>query len=129
MKNLLIVDDNEEILDIYSRILSPLNVKVFITETGAEAIKIAKETDLFLTLLDIHLGNGMNGATLQEQIKIISPMTINIAMSGYFESFSTIFLRASGFDDMLEKPLTTKCLHGIVNYYKSVHDRWMNIIQ
>ena len=82
----------------------------------------------YRNVLDINLGRGINGVTLQERIKAISPMIINVAVSGNFGGFDLMYLRANGFDDMLHKPVPLECLKNMYNYYTIVHDRWMTII-
>lgn len=66
--NVLIVDDDEFLLDIYSRKFKEAGVSVEVALGGEEALEKIKANDFDIVLLDIVMP-GMDGLSLLEKIK------------------------------------------------------------
>ncbi|WP_041355982.1 response regulator [Melioribacter roseus] len=65
---ILHVEDNRQTLDIVKRILSRFYT-VDNAENAETAISKVNETEYDLLIVDIHLGKGMNGIELIQEIK------------------------------------------------------------
>lgn len=68
MKNILLVDDQEENLYILDEMLVPLGYKIFKSENGEEALKILNKEKIDLVLSDVHMPV-MDGVELCKKIK------------------------------------------------------------
>jgi len=78
---ILIVDDQESIRDILSRMLSSAGFHVHSAGNGAEALRLFSQSCFALVLTDFHMP-GMDGLTLAAKIRSLSPTTPVILMTG-----------------------------------------------
>ncbi|MCK8520772.1 response regulator [Aquimarina sp. D1M17] len=106
--NILYVEDNKINAMVMDKMLSKNNSNVFIAENGSQALKVVKEKNLDLILVDINLGlNQMDGCELLERFKKLDYLE-NIpvfavtayAMPGDEQRFIKI-----GFDKYFSKPV------------------------
>jgi two-component system cell cycle sensor histidine kinase/response regulator CckA len=83
LETLLVVDDNASVLDVVVAILKCANFRVLPALSGAEAIKLAGETDqkIHLLLSDVDMPR-MSGLELGEALKISRPDMRVMLMSG-----------------------------------------------
>ena len=61
MKKILIVEDQADVLKLREMILKAEGLKIWLTESGEEALEIARETIPDVVLLDIMLPGGIDG--------------------------------------------------------------------
>lgn len=80
-RTILCVDDNEQALSIRKIMLETRGYKVMTSANGAEALDIFKRGGIDLVLTDF-LMPGLDGATLVQRIKEISPDTPAVLFSG-----------------------------------------------
>lgn len=107
IQRIIFVDDDPASRSVLALFLKKL-YDVDVASTGEEALKMMREINYDLVLLDISLGNGLNGLDLIELIrsnerytnKPIMAVTAH-AMVGDRERFLT-----EGFDDYISKPFT-----------------------
>ncbi len=120
MRRILIVDDEETNRDLFRAILEAKGYETLQAYDGPEGIKIAREYQPDLILMDIQIPeiDGM------EAFKILQsePLTMNIpiialtsyALDGDREKFLSL-----GFRDYMAKPIAINEFLALVNYYCS----------
>lgn len=110
-KKILIMDDEEIITTLISRILGLANWEFEVTFDGSQAIdavkRKAQNQDSFdIVLLDLHIRNGMGGLESIVIIKQLQPSIRSILMSGSHVDDAMLNYRKYGFDGILRKPFT-----------------------
>lgn len=108
---ILLVDDEELVLDVGTKMLQHLGYSVLEAGDGREAVDIFKKNKngLDLVILDMNMP-GMDGAIVyDEMIKIQADTKVLIA-SGYFENHRIRNILKNGFTGFIQKPFTVKVL-------------------
>jgi len=100
--NVLVVDDEEEIRNLFQRLLGS-SQEVIVARDGYEALEKAKEKSFDLVFLDVRLP-GMDGVETLEQFKEIQPDAIVVMMSGYSVEEDVRRALAMGAQDFIPKP-------------------------
>ena len=103
MEKILIVDDEENILHSFNRVLSDKGYEVFTARSGAEAIQFASENEVNLVVLDINMPE-MGGMEAFQKIKAVSPKVPIIMMTGFGSTEATIETMRMGAYDYITKP-------------------------
>ncbi len=109
-ERILIVDDEEQLRDIASKMLLSLQYKVDVVASGRQAIDFVRETPVDLIVLDMLMEPGLDGRETYEQIVKLYPTQKAIVVSGFSDSADvqeTIQLGADGF---IKKPYSTEQL-------------------
>lgn len=101
---ILIVDDETEIVESLSQILTEEGYSCDAAYTGLEAIDKAKATFFDVALVDIRLPD-MEGTDLISQINENNPKLIKIMVTGYPEVENTIVSLNKGVHGFVVKPL------------------------
>ncbi|SFE73767.1 two-component system, NtrC family, response regulator HydG [Chitinophaga sp. CF118] len=104
MRNILIIDDEINICTLLSKFLGKHGFKVDTTMSGATALKMMKEKTFDLVLCDYRLKD-TDGAQLLQDIRLISPRTIVIIITGYTDVRVAVEMVKNGAYDYLSKPL------------------------
>lgn len=112
--NILYAEDNLEIQDSTYKILEILFKKVYLASDGIEALKIFKEENINIILLDYVMPN-LSGIEAVKQIKEINKKVPIIITSGYSEKEKLINCIQLGIIDYIEKPLKYEHLMGAFN--------------
>ena len=86
---LLFVDDEPNILSALRRLFRPLGYRIFIAESGAQGLEIFDSETIDLVISDMRMPV-MDGAQFLEQVRLKSPDTIRILLTGYADISSTI---------------------------------------
>ena len=81
-KSILVVDDDESILNTFSRILRKQGYDVDTAETGQETMEKLKEKTYSLILMDVKLPD-TNGTDLLSKIHASYPKTKQVAITGF----------------------------------------------
>ena len=102
MYNILICDDQPDIVNALKIYLSPEGYKLFEAYNGADAVKLAKENDIHLFLLDIMMP-GMDGITATSKIREFSNAPI-ILLTAKSETEDKVLGLNVGADDYITKP-------------------------
>jgi len=109
---ILIVDDNADLLQAYSRIVRRAGYQVFEASTGADAVRKCGELMPDLVLLDAVLPDG-DGAEVCRQIKALkddrSIFVIMVSGRKTSPEYQALFLE-KGADGFLQKPIDNKVL-------------------
>lgn len=115
MKNenicILLVDDEPDILEIVGYNLSLEGYKVITGENGLEAVKLAREHNPQLIILDVMMPK-MDGVEACEQIRKIPELseTIITFLTARGEDYSQMAGFDAGADDYITKPIKPKVL-------------------
>jgi CheY-like chemotaxis protein len=81
-KRILVVDDEQEIRQLFVDILVPRGYEVIAAASGPEAIACAGQQGFDVIFLDIKMP-GMNGVETFEALKRISPRAQYVMITGY----------------------------------------------
>ncbi len=109
-EHILVVDDEQLQRDIASRMLSTLNYQITAVASGEEAMRLIKEQEFDLILLDMVMSPGINGRETFEQIVTLKPEQRAVIISGYSGSEDIDMARSLGVKESLLKPYTVKQL-------------------
>ena len=101
-QQILVVDDEESITDIVSFNLSKEGYKVDVAHTGTDAVKMARDTDYDLIVLDVMLP-GMDGYEVCRNIRSFSNVPVLFLSARDTELDKVVGLELGG-DDYLAKP-------------------------
>lgn len=104
--NLLIVDDEKLIRDVIHEYAITEGYKVFEADNGLEAIKIVKENDINLIIMDIMMPK-LDGYGAIEEIKKIKTIPV-IVLSARKEEYDKLLGFNLGIDDYVTKPFSPK---------------------
>lgn len=102
MYNILICDDEKDIVNALKIYLRDPNYQLFEAYDGAEAVKIAREQNLHLILLDVMMPN-MDGYQAMDRIREQSNVPI-IMLTAKSEDNDKILGLTAGADDYITKP-------------------------
>lgn len=108
---ILLVDDEELVLDVGTKMLRHLGYDVLEAGDGREAVDIFRrnKNSLDLVILDMNMP-GMDGAIVYDKlIKIQADAKVLIA-SGYFENRRIRNILKNGFTGFIQKPFTVEVL-------------------
>lgn len=103
--HVLLVEDNPLNIEVVQKFLSK-TCNVFAARNGIAAINLCKEHDYSLIMIDINLGQGMNGTEVLDEIKKLSKYenVPIIALTGYASESNKKEFLAQGFTHYLAKP-------------------------
>ena len=102
MYNILICDDQKDIVNALKIYLAPEGYRLFEAYIGTEALKIVKEQDIHLVLLDIMMPQ-MDGITATAKIREFSNVPI-ILLTAKSETEDKVLGLNVGADDYVTKP-------------------------
>jgi PAS domain S-box-containing protein len=105
-ERLLIVDDEEQQREIATAMLSSLGYSVCCVATGLEAARHVESSPPDLVILDMILGDGMDGLDTYRKILEVSPGQKAIIASGFSESDRVRQCLRLGAGAYLRKPYT-----------------------
>ena len=103
------VDDEISQREIITLQLNKLNYRVKTASDGKEALKILEEQYFPIIILDLNMPL-MDGTQLCAKIREKTPDHVIYALSGYYGQYSTKYLKKSGFDGYLCKPVSLNVL-------------------
>jgi len=119
-KRILLMDDEQMILDIVSRMLDHLGYEVKTCLDGSQAIaaymKSKSQGEPFdIVLMDLIIPNGVGGQDAVHTIKKINPAAKVIASSGHLDHPVMIDFKKFGFAAALEKPYKLEKLQQLID--------------
>lgn len=125
---ILVIDDNAGTVYVISEVLRALGYNVYTAKDFESGLHEFKKHRPALVITDLRLRNSIGGVHCCQEIKMLDPLTIVVAMSGYYEeSYSLSFLRRQGFDHMIPKPVTKENLRHISECASRCHNIWKEI--
>ena len=123
MKNVLIVDDDEDILTNFKALLQNNNTNIYTAPTVKSALTILEFTKIDVAILDYKLPK-MPGDKLALYIKNKTPDTKVFIISGYYEAAEAVEKLDVKIHGFLKKPVDLDVLEKLVyNNDETVHDR------
>jgi PAS domain S-box-containing protein len=105
-ETILLIDDQPEQNETMGRLLKNLGYTTFSATSGEEGIAFIKSKPVDLVLLDMIMGDGLNGSETYEQILQVQPSQKAIMISGYSRNEDVLKARNLGISHFLEKPVT-----------------------
>lgn len=112
--NILVVDDEEDMRDLYARALTSEHFDVTLAGDSREALGHINKTAFDLVIADIRMP-GMDGIELLEKVKQLRPSTDVIISTGYPAEETAIRALRCGAFDYITKPFTIEELLVTVN--------------
>lgn len=103
-KDVLVVDNEKDHLDVMRQILKNLGYNVFVAENAQTAITIMKRQKIPVVITDLIMPD-MEGTELCETIKRMGPETIIFAYSGHARLYDAERLERVGFEGCISKPV------------------------
>jgi len=102
--NVLVVDDEEQFLEVFSRRLQGRGMKIDTAASGEDAIKRAKERDFDAIVLDLVMP-GLGGLETLKRLKDENPDLQIIILTGHATLEKGIEAIKAGAVDFMEKPV------------------------
>ncbi len=102
---ILVVDDEEGIRMTLSGIFEDEGYEAATAASGEEALRIARETNPDIVILDVWL-SGMDGIQTMEELRLLNPDLPVIIISGHANIELAVKATKIGAYDILEKPLS-----------------------
>jgi len=122
-KQILVVDDEEQIRDVYSKAFSKAGYTVRTAESAEEALDILEDEQFPVMFLDLNLP-GMNGVDLCRKIREDSPQAVPYAVTGYGSLFELSACKDAGFEDYFSKPVSlAELLKAAENAFNKAEER------
>jgi UDP-3-O-acyl N-acetylglucosamine deacetylase len=130
--NILIVDDEPSILRSLEGILGDEGFQVIDARNGEEALKLIREQQFDIVLLDIWMP-GMDGIQTLQRMKALQPSLYVIVMSGHGNIETAVKATKLGAFDYLEKPLSLDSVLSSVNaafdhVWKTREHHWVEVV-
>lgn len=113
MKKLLIVDDEEKIREVIKEYAEFQGYEAFEASDGMEAVKMVKEIDVDLVIMDIMMPR-LDGFSAVKEIRKFKNVPV-IMLSARTEEYDKLFGFELGADDYVVKPFSPKELMARVN--------------
>jgi two-component system nitrogen regulation response regulator NtrX len=122
---ILIVDDERGIRDSLSAVLSDEGFAVESAATGEECLDKARAQDISCILLDIWLGDGIDGLETLKKLKEEGSDAAVVMISGHGNIETAVRSTKLGAFDFIEKPLSLE--HTVVAVKNAVRQRELEI--
>ncbi len=100
---ILVIDDEETVRSVLTRILSQINYRVTTAENGEEGIRLFKESDFDMVLTDLGMP-GMSGWEVCKAIKKMNPHTPVGMITGWGAEVDQAKIEENGIDFLIPKP-------------------------
>ena len=105
-EKILLIDDEFEQNEIIEKALQGMGYITYSVTSGEEGIAFIESQPVDLILLDMMMGDGLNGRETYEKIVKIRPQQKAIVISGYAKSEDIKKAKELGISNFIEKPVT-----------------------
>jgi len=117
---ILVMDDEEMILKVTSKMLKTIGFSVDTATDGKKAIEMYKQSmddgnPFDIIIMDLTIPGGMGGIETIKELLLIDPHVKAIVSSGYAENQTSASYADHGFIDIISKPYDIKRLQNILN--------------
>jgi signal transduction histidine kinase len=110
---ILLVEDELQLRDNLQILLQSAGYQVTTAANGVEGIQQLREQAFDLVLTDLVMP-GMDGFKVMDYLRVHSPETVVVAITGYVSAESAITALRKGAYDYLAKPLDVDLVHSVV---------------
>ncbi len=100
---ILIVEDEDLMRELLSRILEGENYRIFQASSGEEALKLLQDQAIDLVLTDLRM-RGMNGLELLTEVRTLDPEIVVVVMTAYASVETAVEAMRKGAYDYITKP-------------------------
>src|SRR5919202_152948 len=100
---ILIVEDEELMRELLSKILEGENYRIFQAASGEEALKLLQDQAIDLVLTDLRM-KGMNGLELLTEVRALDAEIVVIVMTAYASVETAVEAMRKGAYDYITKP-------------------------
>lgn len=105
-ESILLIDDQLEQNEIIEKALQEMGYVTYLVTSGEEGIAYIEKQPVDLVLLDMMMGDGLNGRETFEKNLEIYPHQKAIVISGYAKNDEIVKARNLGILDFIEKLVT-----------------------
>ena len=110
---ILLIEDERQLRDNLQILLQSAGYQVITAANGVEGIQQLREQAFDLVLTDLVMP-GMDGFKVMDYLRVHSPETVVVAITGYVSADSAITALRKGAYDYLAKPLDVDLMHSVV---------------
>lgn len=103
-KNVLVVDNEQDHLDVMRQILENLGYNAMVAQDAHSALALVKKHNIPVVITDLIMPD-VEGTELCENIKRVNSKTIVFAYSGHARLYETEKLERAGFEGCISKPV------------------------
>jgi len=114
----LVVDDEPEMLNLFSDILSAHQCEVVTAPSGPDALQHLAGGEFNVVIADLGMP-GMSGWDVVAEVRKVLPEARCIITTGWGDSFIDVDLRARGVDYVLPKPVEVQSLLDLMDHIRS----------
>ena len=126
-RQVLIVDDEPSIREIFSSYLRMRGMEPLTAENGLVALEMARQHNVQVIFSDLKM-DVMDGLEFCRRLREHNPIAIVYAMTGFPGIFQLAECRGIGFDDYLVKPIGMPMLMRLIEEAFVKLDRWKDLI-
>ncbi|MBD3226426.1 MAG: response regulator [Caldithrix sp.] len=102
-RNILVVDDEEEVRETLQNVLQNMNYKPFVASDGKEALEVIKNNDIDVVLSDLYMPN-MDGIELLKRVKSFNNKMVFLMITAHPTIETAVEAIKKGAYDYLTKP-------------------------
>lgn len=102
-ERILIVEDEELMRELLTKILADENYRIYQASSGEEALKLLQDQAFDLVLTDLRL-KGMHGLQLLTEVRTLDPEIVVIVMTAYASVETAVEAMRKGAYDYITKP-------------------------
>jgi diguanylate cyclase (GGDEF)-like protein len=117
----LVVDDEPDILNLFTEILTSRGYEVVMAPSGAEALREIGAGEFQVAITDLGMPE-MSGWDVIAAARKISPKTRYIIATGWGDSFVNVDLKARGVDFVLPKPVEVQSLLDLMEHIRTTSE-------
>lgn len=115
--DVLVVDDDEDIRDLFVRIFGKGSYEVRTAESGEEALKIAQNEHFDVIFTDMRMP-GMDGLDTFRALKNVQPEARTVILTGYSDEDRINTALEEGVEACLQKPVDISVLRKYIDVSK-----------
>ncbi len=109
-EKILVVDDQPEQNMVVAGILNKLGYRNHSVTSGEEAVSYLQKNSADLVILDMMMGNGLNGRQTYEKILDLHPDQKAVVLSGYCDAEEVERTKSLGINVFIQKPISVEIL-------------------
>ncbi len=121
---ILVVDDEKDLTDLFTDILTEKGFKVFAAQNGRDALAILSQQQLFMVISDLKMPE-LNGIDLCKEVRAVRPLLPFILLTDAADKELAVAVAVAGVragvTDFLDKPISSKLLIEVVQKFATMH--------